>query len=277
MSVSTRVLRLIFILLLTPVLFLLACQSRLIYYPRAYNAIDRQTLENHHGQRIEYQTAQGRQVAFYVPPKNGDATPQKVWLCFAGNGSLALDWLMFLDRWDPRFAYLLVDYPSYGDCEGKPTPGRIRESSLAAVLALQAKLALPDPEFQPKLAVLGHSIGCAAALMAADDLLVQPVVLISPFTTLTEMGRRVLGWPLCHLNLHTFDNRKHLALIRANGAKVTIFHGGADEVIPVSMGRELAAAHPNAVIYHEMKGQNHNSIVARSSREIGAAMLKAVE
>ncbi|MDZ4288526.1 MAG: alpha/beta fold hydrolase [Prosthecobacter sp.] len=265
------------IILLTPVLMLLGCQSSLIYYPRAYHAGYWKTLETQRGQRIEYQTSQGAQVAFYVPPMNGDATPQKLWLCFGGNGALALDWLMGLDQWDPRFGYLLVDYPGYGDCQGKPTPGRIRASSLAAVRAVQAKLALSHEQLQPRLAVLGHSIGCAAALMAADDLDVKSVVLISPFTTLTEMGRRVLGWPLCYLNLHTFDNRKQLRLVCAKGAKVTLFHGRADEIIPVTMSRELAAAHPDAVVLHEMQGQNHNSIVDRSSREIGAAMAQVFQ
>jgi pimeloyl-ACP methyl ester carboxylesterase len=57
-----------------------------------------------------------------------------------------------------------------------------------------------------------------------------------------------------------------------NGARVTIFHGTADEVIPVSMGRELAAAHPGVVTLHEAAGQDHNFILGNCAVKIGEAM-----
>jgi pimeloyl-ACP methyl ester carboxylesterase len=269
-SLLRRLLRVIFLLLLLPILLLLGCQSRIIYYPRAYDVGSMRTLEKHRGERIEYATGQGRQVAHYIPAREGSSGT--IWMCFAGNGSVALDWLAMLPEWDASFGYLLVDYPGYGDCAGKPNPKSIRESSQAAVLALAEHLKTTPELLRPRLAVLGHSIGCAAGLMAGEDQGVKRVVLISPFTTMTEMGRRVLGWPLCYLNLHCFDNRKHLAAVVKQGARVTIFHGTADEIIPVSMGRELAAAHPGAVTLHEEAGQDHNFIVGNCSAKIAAAM-----
>ncbi|MES2595932.1 MAG: alpha/beta fold hydrolase [Verrucomicrobiota bacterium] len=263
----------IFLLLLLPVFLLLGCQSRLIYYPQPNHEGLHKTLAKQKGERVEYQTAQGKQVAFYIPPRSGaPGTPATLWLCFAGNGSLALHWLSMLRDWDPSFGYLLVDYPGYGDCQGKPSPSTIRESSRAAVMALATHLKVTGQELQPRLAVLGHSIGCAAGLMTAQDQQVKRIVLIAPFTTMTEMGRRVLGWPLCYLNLHRFDNRQALAAVSAQGAKVTIFHGTADEMIPVSMSRELAAACPTCVVLHEKPGQDHNFILGNCAEEIGAAM-----
>jgi uncharacterized protein len=268
-----RILRVIFLLLLLPVLLLLGCQSRLIYYPQPNHEGLHKTLAKQNGQPVEYQTPQGRQVAFYIPPRSGaPGTPDTIWLCFAGNGSLALHWLSLLREWDPSFGYLLVDYPGYGDCQGKPSPATIRESSKAAVTALAAHLKLTPQDLQPRLAVLAHSIGCAAGLMAAEDQQVKRIVLISPFTTMTEMARRLLGWPLCYLNLHRFDNRKHLGAVVKQGAEVTIFHGTADEMIPISMSRELAAAHPDSVILHEEAGQDHNFIVGNCATKIGAVM-----
>lgn len=268
-----RILRVIFLLLLIPVVLLLGCQSRIIYYPRSYGEGERRTLAKHQGERIEYQTAQGRQVAYYIPPrKGGPGPPAKIWMCFSGNGSVALDWLYMLPEWDHSQAYLLVDFPGYGECAGKPNPSSIRESSKAAVTALAAHLKQEPQDLRPRLAVLGHSIGCAAGLMAAEDQRVKQVVLIAPFTTMTEMGRRVLGWPLCYLNMHCFDNRKHLAAVVKQGAKVIIFHGTADGMIPISMSRELAAAHPESVSLHEEEGQDHNFIVGNCASKIGAAM-----
>lgn len=284
MPLWKRLLRLLLLLTATPVLFVLGCQSRLIYFPRPCCAEQEALLNASQGRRMRYSTGQGGQTAFYIPPRadtEGGAgptppgLPQAVWLCFAGNGSLALDWLSFTGDWDARFAYLLIDYPGYGECEGSPSPARIRESAQAAVAALARELHTTPAELQPRLAVLGHSLGSAAALMAAEDLDIRRGVLLSPFTTMTDMGRRVLGWPLCHLNLHRFDNRKTLARVASReGARFVIFHGTEDEVIPVRMGMELAAAHPQAVRFHAVPHAHHNDLMDFISPQIGRAMVE---
>lgn len=274
MPIAKRLLRLAAIIILTPVIFLLGCQSRLIYHPNPYRAEYETMLRGANGVRLQFTTTQGTQTAFYVPPRAvTSGLPSTLWLCFGGNGSLALDWLHFTNAWDDRFAYLLVDYPSYGDCAGKPTPGYIRESYKAAFAALVRHLGSTQADMQPRLALLGHSLGSAAALMAAVDLEAPRAVLLSPFTSMTDMGRIVLGWPLCHLNLHRFDNRKTLRQVTASrAARVVIFHGTADEVIPVSMGRELATAHPTAVTFHAMPSAHHNDILGLFAAQIGSAM-----
>lgn len=269
-----RLLRLFAILVCTPVIFLLSCQSSLIYHPNPYRAEYETMLRSAKGERLRFSTSQGAQTAFYIPPRSAVAgLPQTVWLCFCGNGSLALDWLYSTDQWDDRFAYLLVDYPSYGECAGTPTPGRIRENGTAAVAALTRHLHTSQAELLPRLAVLGHSLGAAAALMLADELDVRRAVLLSPFTSMTEMGRIVLGWPLCYLNLHRFDNRKTLGHVASRaGACIVIFHGAEDEVIPLHMGRELASAHPKVVTFHEVPGGHHNDILSLMAPQIGQAM-----
>lgn len=278
MPLWKRLLRLTAVLVFTPVIFLLSSQSRLIYHPNPYRAEYETMLQSAHGERLRFETSQGHQMAFYVPPRVvATGLPDTVWVCFAGNGSLALDWLRETDLWNDRFAYLLVDYPSYGDCEGSPNPARIRESGKAAVEALAQRLHTTLPELRPHLAVLGHSLGSAAALMAADDLDIRRGVLMSPFTTMTEMGRIVLGWPLCHLNRHLFDNRLTLDRVASRpGARLVIFHGAEDEVIPVRMGRELAAAHPQVVMFREVPGGQHNDLLDLVSPEIGWAMAELV-
>jgi pimeloyl-ACP methyl ester carboxylesterase len=278
MPLWKRLLRLVVITILTLVFFLLGWQSKLIYHPQANRAEHEALLRAASGVRLRFSTSQGEQTAYYIPPRTAaPSLPDTLWLCFAGNASLALDWLQFTGDWDARFAYLLVDYPSYGECAGTPTPERIRESGTAAVAALVQHLHTTQAALQPHLAVLGHSLGCAAALMAADDLDVRRGVLLSPFTTMTEMGRIVLGWPLCYLNQHRFDNRRPLGRIAARaGARFVIFHGTEDEVIPLRMGRELAAAHPQAVTLHEVPRGHHSDLLDLVSPEIGQAMDEVV-
>lgn len=264
------------ILCLAPVLLLLGCQAKLIYYPRPYDESHRQMLAQHHGVALPYETPLGRQVAHYIPPRDGRAQPDAVWLCFGGNGTVGLDWLNYIEDWPASYAYLLVDYPGYGDCKGNPSPDRIRASSQAAFAALSAHLST-GPDRQPKLGVLAHSIGCAAGLMAANDLDISRLILIAPFTSLTDMGRLILGWPLCHVNMHRFDNRRELAAAVERHADVIIIHGTEDEVVPVSMSRELAARHPSQVTFHEAEGWDHNRILFGFREQIAAAMQEVMK
>jgi len=60
---------------------------------------------------IAYDTAQGAQVAFYLPPHDGPRhTPAALWVLFHGNGSLALEWLVHLPRGlKTQTGFLLID------------------------------------------------------------------------------------------------------------------------------------------------------------------------
>jgi hypothetical protein len=47
---------------------------------------------------LQFKTNTGRQTAFYIPPHNGSSVPDRIWVAFCGNGSLALDWLPLTAR-----------------------------------------------------------------------------------------------------------------------------------------------------------------------------------
>jgi pimeloyl-ACP methyl ester carboxylesterase len=108
--------------------------------------------------------------------------------------------------------------------------------------------------------------------MVAEDLQLRVAVLCAPFTTMTGMARRVVGWPLCHLNLHRFDNVARLRSLDARGASVRVFHGSDDEVIPVAMGRELHALFPRTISFTEVPDSRHNDIIMRARDDLGDAM-----
>jgi pimeloyl-ACP methyl ester carboxylesterase len=261
--------------LLASTVFLLSCQSKLIYYPRPYDKAALHDIMQRQGRRIEALTSQGRQVAFYLPPaQNPGQPPAYLWLVCGGNGSLALDYSGEPLRWDPRFGYLFIDYPGYGLCEGQPSPAHVEENIVALSEALRKDLHWSEEEFRQRTGVLGHSLGSAAALIAADHLHLQSAILCAPFTTMTDMAKRVVGWPLCYLNQHRYDNLARLGSICARGAQVRIFHGCEDNAIPVAMSRKLAAAHPGHVRLTEVPNCGHNEVVTDAVPAIGKAMLE---
>ncbi|MFH0794481.1 MAG: hypothetical protein V2A74_10675, partial [bacterium] len=119
-------------------------------------------------------------------------------------------------------------------------------------------------------------IGAAAGLNYAVRHPVRRVVLVSPFTSLSDMARRAVGWPLCKLLLEDYNNRARLRQLanRKNPPTVAILHGANDDIIPVGMGRELSETFPEMIAFTEIPHCDHNWILSVAEKQIHAAMMK---
>jgi pimeloyl-ACP methyl ester carboxylesterase len=126
----------------------------------------------------------------------------------------------------------------------------------------------------PGLHLLGHSLGAAAALQFAERRPVERVILLAPFTTMRAMAELVVGRWLAGLLRHNFDNPACLRELQKRSPKprVIIFHGREDTVVPVWMGRTLAAGAPEMVTLKEVAGAGHNDLLALCGHELGTAM-----
>jgi uncharacterized protein len=244
-------------------------QHSLVYHPRPYDPDYARALPPN-GQEISYLLPFGRQTAFYVPAPNNGRLPSRLWIAFCGNGSLALDWTTILAGYpNSNDAFLLVDYPGYGKCQGYATIASTRASSDAALNALATRLALSEEEMESRLCAIGHSLGSAVAIDFGARHHVQRVLAIAPFTTLREEAARIITSPLSHLLIESYDNRAGIAEIRKRNpeAKIAIFHGTKDEVIPVRMGRELAQKFP-FIDFFPVEGANHVSVLSEAHDKI---------
>ena len=138
-------------------------QGYLIYHPRPYTPVVLAALPPHLVE-IAYDTAQGSQVAFYLPPHDSPThAPEALWVLFHGNASLALDWLVHLPRGlKTQKGFLLIDYPGYGKCTGRSSRDAIIASFEAALQTLQQRyLAVrPAVEQLPQCAWLLPWCGC---------------------------------------------------------------------------------------------------------------------
>jgi pimeloyl-ACP methyl ester carboxylesterase len=256
---------------------LASCQSKLIYFPRPYGPDHVTRWDAEPGTTVvKYSTSEGKQQAYLLSPT---PKPERLWLVCGGNGTLALDWSDWLREHGPqKDAWLLIDIPGYGACEGKPRPATIRGNLKAVVPAAMESMQWSLPADQPKLRFFGHSLGSAVALMAAEEYDVRRGVLLTPFTSSMDMTKAMLGVNLGFLVWHRFDNEARLkGLEKRGGGEVFILHGSDDEAIPVTMSRDLAKEFPGVVRYTEIPGGRHNTLQDMAPAAIRAAMEKARE
>ncbi|HYR22101.1 MAG TPA: alpha/beta hydrolase [Chthoniobacterales bacterium] len=253
-------------------LFLLAAlsilyfrQHSMVYHPRSYDESYAYAFPAN-GIEINYTVAAAKYCAFYIPATA--PSPKRLWIAFCGNGSLALDWTTILREYPGKDdAFLLIDYPGYGKNGGYATIASTRASADAALRALTERLKLGDDQLT--ICAIGHSLGAAVALDFATHHRVQKVVLIAPFTTLREEAATILGGWISRLLIESYDNRANLAEVaRLNpDARIAIFHGARDEVIPVRMGRELAREFP-FVEFFAIENADHVSVLNHAHDKI---------
>lgn len=252
-----------------------ACQHKLIYLPAKYPQGEVAAFLKSGGQRLDYITSQGKQAAWFIPAEGG-AVPEHVWILCVGNADLAMNYSEIQTDSDlAKDAFVLFDYPGYGECEGSPNPDRIRESFKALGPMITERCGLPAGSLADRGLIFGHSLGAAAGLIAAEEYGIERAVLISPFTSTMEMSQVMLHIPVGFLVTHRFDNHKTLASLVARGGHAWIFHGEEDHIIPIRMGRQLATECGASATFTAVKNAGHNDLLALDWPEVRSAMQAA--
>ncbi len=248
-----------------------SCNSTLFYMPGKY---DPQTVLLIRSipriAEIEYDTSDGHQVSFYLSPEiEPNKPPDRLWMLFGGINALAFGWYeYFREIPDKRCGLFFFEYPGYGLCEGIPREEKILKASLAAFDALSVHLNCPGGAIEQNLGLLGHSLGTATMMQFAAHVHARRLVLISPMTSLSdqtvEMYGAIGGTLLNIIDPEHYDNRTRLQeIIRHDRPpQITIIHGRKDTLIPVRMGRELAAMAGDLATYYEIPDKNHSDFIS---------------
>jgi hypothetical protein len=228
------------------------------------------------GVELQFRTRYGHQSAFYLfPQQDGRKIPARLVIAYPGITALALGWLDFLsDASYPDTGFLLIDYPGRGNSQGTFRPTHLDEASSGALEALANCLGTSTQALTGNMVFFGHSFGCAAALQFAVKAPPKRIVVVAPFNTFREAAFRRIG-PLAWIipgNLDNCERIKDLCRL-PSPPEIIIFHGSADETLPVSMGRDLAGCSPGCVQYHEIEEAGHTSILHSAHEAILTALL----
>lgn len=204
--------------------------------------------------------AEGRTVyALHVP-----AVPDAPTLVhFHGNGEALADQAPLaaaLRR--AGLSVFAIEYPGYGLAahDGRPGEAAIYADAEAALLYLQHSLGIPVD----RIVLQGQSLGSGVATEMARRGHAARMVLISPFTSMVDMARRLVPFFPASLVTDRYDSA---AKAPAIPIPVLVIHGARDDLVPVDMGRRLAVLFPRAELYVSANA-GHNDLFLLDGAEI---------
>jgi hypothetical protein len=224
-------------------------QRRLVYLPTGAPAqAAEQVLDG--GSAVRLRTDDGLDLAAWHAPATGPATGVTV-LVLPGNAGSRLARVPLARALAAAgFDVLLLDYRGYGGNPGAPTEDGLAADARAAHHHLVAERGVrPD-----RLVLFGESLGAAVATRLARERQVAALVLRSPFTSLADVGARHYPFlPVRALLRDRFPVRETVGTVTV---PVHVVAGGADEVVPTTQSRAVAAA--ATASYVEVPQARHN-------------------
>lgn len=162
-------------------------------------------------------------------------------------------------------ALLMPDYRGYGKSEGSPSEKGLYADGEAAFQHLLAK------GYKPQDIVLhGESLGCAVAVELATRHAVKGIVLVSPFTSPRDVAGRV--FPV--LGSFVIWGYNSLDRIKQVKAPLLVIHGDKDEIIHVSLGKDLYEAANEPKHLWIIEGAGHNDLPVRAGQEYSERLAK---
>jgi fermentation-respiration switch protein FrsA (DUF1100 family) len=179
------------------------------------------------------ETADGEElVTWYSPPRRGQPTL----LYIHGNAGTLADRAERASNYEAAGRGLLImSYRGYSGSSGRPSE---RANVADATLAYDTLIGWGiEPE---DLIVYGESIGSGIAVQVAAARPVGGVILDAPYTSIVDVAE--LHYPYLPGRLMMRDRYETLRHLKNVEAPVLVVHGELDRIIPVAMGRKVAAS-----------------------------------
>jgi len=219
--------------------FLFVVQRSLIYFPTP-------EVERPGTEVLRLQSGPAS-LRIWVLPRPGPAAV----IYFGGNAE-EVSWnLAGLGAAFPDRTLYLVNYRGYGGSTGRPAEKALLADALAVYDHVQAR--------QPRITVMGRSLGSALAVMLASQRPVERLVLATPFDSLVNVARAHYRFlPVRWLMRDRYDAARRAPAVRA---PVLAIIAAEDEIIPRSRSAALLEAFaPGQARVVTIAGATHNTL-----------------
>ena len=189
--------------------------------------------------------------AWYFPPGRAGAPVVLFLHGNAGDIGNHIPWAKFLI--DAGYGVLALEYRGYGGNPGSPNEAGLYDDARGAFAFLQQQ-GVADAN----IVLFGESLGTGVAVQMATEHGVGAVILRSPYTSIPDVAAIQLWYfPVRWLVRDRFNS---LAKIAAIHAPLMVFHGDADTLIPMALGRRLFDAAPEPKTWRAIPGVGHNDV-----------------
>lgn len=208
----------------------------------------------------------GTTIGLYWPAPSETA---RTIVMFHGNGETIFHGVQMGTELHRRgLGVLLVEYRGYGTLHGdRPSEAMLYEDGESAITWLAKEKGITDD----RLTVFGWSLGSSVAAEMAYRGHGSRLVLVSPFTSIVAMGKRFAPiLPVSLIMSHRLDTISKAPKIEQ---PALVIHGDADELIPVQMGRDVAAKLPNSTLIEVARGHHADMFWKGSGTSPDAAAL----
>jgi pimeloyl-ACP methyl ester carboxylesterase len=219
------------------IILLVLFQRNLIYFPS--RAGESQLIQSAGREGlIPWRDSKGQIIGWRNPSAGTAIAPRVRLVVFHGNAGFALHRTYYVEGFHSipggklRWEVYLFEYPGYGARSGTASETAILDAAREALNELQQEDAKP-------LYLLGESLGSGvASRLAADNpSKVAGLILVTPFTCLSDVGAAHYGiFPVRMLLRDKYEVQRHLA---SYPGPVAFLMAGQDEIVPARIGREL--------------------------------------
>lgn len=151
------------------------------------------------------------------------------------------------------YGLLALEYRGYGGNPGSPSETGLLEDGRAAYAFLRSQ-GIPDSG----IVLYGESLGTGVAVQLAAEHPVKAMMLRSPYTSIAEVA--AIQLPYLGARWLVRDRFDSLAKIGRNKAPLFVFHGDADSLIPIALGRQLFDAAADPKTWLTVPGTGHNDV-----------------
>lgn len=249
MRVATSLLRILGLTYLGWMLYVMAMQRRLIYYPQ--RASERELCDLAADYGLEpWRAATGEIIGW----KSRETSDRRV-VVFHGNAGHALHRIYYVQGFQsvpdrPPWQVFLFEYPGYGARPGSPSEKIIKAAAAEAILELG----------EGSVYLVGESLGSGVATYLASRFpdRIKGIWLITPFTSLADVA--AYHYPYLPVRLLLRERYPAARDLRAYHGPLAVLLAGRDEIVPARLGVRLYELHEGPKRLWVQEDRTHNTL-----------------